>query len=388
MKLVTYTTLYPNSCQPRHGIFVENRLKNLLTLEEVESIVVAPVPWFPFKSKLFGAYSVYANIPKKEIRDGITIFHPRYLVIPKIGMIFTPFFMALSSYQCIKKLISSGYKFQVLDAHYFYPDGVAACILSKLFKKNFIVTARGTDINLIPKFNLPRKLILWAAFNAKKIITVCEALKKELINIGVEKDKIKVLRNGVDFNHFNIKISQEISRRKELKSKTILSVGHLINRKGHNYVIEALQYIEDCNLIVVGGGELEKQLKKLSYDLKLQDRVVFVGEVSHKKMPEYYNIADVLVLASDREGLANVLIESLACGTPVVAFNAWGASEVIKHEVAGRLVDRRDAISFAKEINYLLSNLPDRNAVRKYAEQFSWDVTTNGQFSILNEIVL
>ena len=385
IKLITFTTLYPNSSQPRHGVFVENRLRHLLMRQSIESIVIAPVPWFPFRYKIFGQYSVYADVPRYEKRHGIEIYHPRFLVVPKIGMLISPFLLALGALNTFRKIKSNGYQYQIIDAHYFYPDGVAACLISKWLSKELVITARGTDINLIPIYKLPRSLILWAGENAKSIITVCEALKDELINIGAKSNKITVLRNGVDLKHFQITAQNE--QENSASHKTLLSVGHLIERKGHHIVIEMLKSLPHCKLIIVGGGELENHLKNLTKKLDLVDRVTFVGEVQHKDMPAYFNSADALVLASDREGMANVLLEALACGTPVVAFDAWGAREVIKESVAGRLVKKREPEAFAKEIMHLFDNNSSREDVREYAEQFSWDYTTQGQLDIFKSIL-
>jgi glycosyltransferase involved in cell wall biosynthesis len=202
MKLLIYSTLYPNNVKNNNGVFVEQRLRKLLKLGHIDSRVVAPIPWFPFKSDRFGEYANFALVSHEEKRKNIKIFHPRYFLIPKIGMTIAPLLLALGTLPLLKKLIKEGFDFELIDAHYFYPDGVAAVLLGKLLKKPVIITARGTDINLIPNYFLPRKMILWAAKNSKANITVCQALKDKLIAIGAESHKIQVLRNGVDLGFF------------------------------------------------------------------------------------------------------------------------------------------------------------------------------------------
>ncbi len=104
MKILTVTTLYPNVVQHRHGIFIENRMRHLLgQYQNIQLKVVAPVPYFPFKHKIFGKYSKLTDVPYKEERFGIEIYHPRYLVIPKIGMHLTPYFL----YRSVKKTVSN-----------------------------------------------------------------------------------------------------------------------------------------------------------------------------------------------------------------------------------------------------------------------------------------
>jgi len=199
IKILTFSTLYPDSSRPRHGIFVETRLRHLIANGKVESKVVAPVPWFPVA---FGPYAKFAQVPKAEKRHNINIFRPRFPLIPKIGMSITPLLMAIFLYPVLKKIIKNGYDFDLIDAHYFYPDGVAAALLGKWLGKPLTITARGTDLNLIPEYTLPRKMIQWAGNQANALITVSSSLKKKLLELGTSEKKINILRNGVDLELF------------------------------------------------------------------------------------------------------------------------------------------------------------------------------------------
>jgi len=376
MNVLTVTTLYPNEKQFRHGVFIETRLRHLVQTGEIKARVVAPVPWFPFKGDLFKQYAVYADVPKFENRHGIDIYHPRYLVIPKVGMLLTPFFMAISLYFQIKQLNKQN-KIDLIDAHYFFPDGVAVTLVNRLLKIPFIISARGTDINLIPEYKIPRKMILWAAEQAQASVTVCKALKDSMIAMGTEEEKIHVYRNGVDLELFRLLDKQQCREKYQLNKKTLVSVGHLIERKGHHLVIEAMQSLPGYQLLIVGGGEEEKPLKALVKTLNLSKQVTFLGEKKQQDLTEIYNAADVMVLASSREGWANVLLESMACGTPVVATDIWGTPEVVQNSDAGVLV-KRTSEEIAEGVKVLFRNLPKREDTRKYAEQFSWDSTTQG----------
>lgn len=387
INILTFTTLYPNEAQPSHGVFVENRLRHLLVSGEVKCQVVAPVPWFPFAAKRFGSYAIFAKVPKYENRHSIPITHPRYPVIPKIGMTIAPLLLALASYQALKNSISNGYDFEIIDAHYFFPDGVAAILLGRWLKKPVVITARGTDVNLIPQYSLPRKMILWAAHEAAASITVCKALKDELAVLGADPTKITPLRNGVDLDMFSPPIDRDkLRERLNITRRTILSVGHLIQRKGHNLVIKALDILPDTCLLIAGIGPEEVALRALAAKLGFSDRVRFLGLVSHEELKQYYGAADITVLASDREGWANVLLESMACGTPVVATKIWGTPEVVADSVAGLLFEERTPQTIGQTIAALFVNLPDREATRKYAESFSWSATSQGQLKIFRQI--
>ncbi len=386
IKILTFSTLYPNKIRTRHGIFVETRLRYLINNNLVESRVVSPVPWFPFKWSFFGEYAKNSHIPRKDIQHNIQIDYPRFLLLPKIGMTLAPLFMALFSYRKIKA-IQQEYDFQIIDAHYFYPDGVAAIILGKWLKKPVTITARGTDLNLIPQYYLPRKMIQWAAKQANGMITVCQALKDVLVELGVPEEKVKALRNGVNLELFTPPQDIALLRKKlSLNGKCILSVGHLIERKGHHLIIEALQSCPEVKLYIAGDGEMQEKLETQVTQLQLQNRVVFLGALSQQELRNYYAGVDMLVLASSREGWANVLLESMACGTPVVATDVWGTPEVVAAPEAGVLVDR-SAEGISRGIKKLYSNYPDRKQTRLYAEKFSWDATTKGQEDLFKNIL-
>jgi glycosyltransferase involved in cell wall biosynthesis len=386
LRLLTFTTLYPNEAMPHHGIFVEQRLRQLLSRYPVTSRVVAPVPWFPLRSRVFGTYAAFAAVPKAERRHDISILHPRYPLLPRIGMSSAPLLMALAVYRTMKACLRDSTGFDVIDAHYFYPDGVAAALLGQWLAKPVTITARGTDVNLIPDYRLPCRWILWAAKRCSKIITVSDALRDRLTEIGVAANKIETLRNGVDLDLFRPRSDREELRRKlGMSGPTLLSVGHLIERKGHHIVIEALTALPGVNLVIVGSGPMQDKLAGLARKCNVHKRVTFAGILPQQELVKYYCAADALVLASSREGMANVLLEALACGTPVAATPYWGNPEVVADPRAGILTNGRTQHAIAEAVNELLQNAPDRAAVRQYAESMGWDRTSHGQLRIFGD---
>jgi teichuronic acid biosynthesis glycosyltransferase TuaC len=387
LSLLTFTTLYPNSANPSHGIFVETRLRHLLTSGDVESRVIAPVPWFPFRSPRFGAYAVHAAAPRQEERHGISIAHPRFVLVPKIGMIAAPYALARSAIAAARHLIAGGYDFDAIDSHYFYPDGVAAMMLGRALGKPVVITARGTDINLIPRYALPRRAILGAARQCAAIITVCAALKDAMIALGVDASKITVLRNGVDLKLFHPEDRATARASFGMTRFALASVGHLIARKGHDLVINALRAMPDTELFIAGSGPENTRLQTLARELGLSARVRFLGVLPQDRLRTLYEGADALVLASNREGWANVLLESMACGTPVVAADVWGTPEVVAAREAGVLMRERSPAGIAEAVRKLRGSLPSREATRRYAEKFSWDDTTRGQVELFARVV-
>jgi glycosyltransferase involved in cell wall biosynthesis len=386
IRILTFTTLYPSSARPHHGIFVEQRLRRVIETGKVCSSVIAPVPWFPLRSGFFGEYASFAGTPSCETRHGIEILHPRFPLIPRFGMSLAPFLLAARMLPYIKKWIRDGHDFDVLDAHYFYPDGVAAVWIAEKLNKPVVVTARGTDINLIPEYALPRKLILNAAQKSHAIVTVCQALKDQLVGMGAGPDKIHVLRNGVDLDLFKSVDRQRVREKLNLKGRILLSVGLLVERKGHHIAIAALKDLPDVCLIIAGDGEMRNELESLARSLGVMERVRFVGALAHEELKFYYSAADALVLASSREGMANVLLESLACGTPVIATALWGTPEVVATPEAGELMQERNAVSLVSAANRLFEREIDRAATRRYAENFSWDRTTAGQLDLFRSL--
>lgn len=391
MKVLTITTLFPFANNPKHGIFVETRLRHLQRYyPDVELRVIAPIPYFPSEHPVFGAYAEYAKAPAFEIRHGIPVYHPRYLVVPKMGMTLTPRTLAASIAKQIEKIVAEGYDFDLIDGHDFYPDGVAIANIAKQFNKPFTMTARGTDINLIPQFDKPKRQIQQVLQQSDHNIAVCEALRQEMISLGSAPQKVTTLRNGVDLDLFNYSDTDKQRRLRQkfslpLDRPVILSVGHLIERKGHHLVIEAVSRIPNVQLIVAGDGPDRKKLERLAANLDCADRVKFVGSLSQTELSNLYGAADLLVLASSREGWANVLLESMSCGTPVVATNIWGTPEVVQTENVGTLVER-NADDIRNGITAVLARSPERINIRKYAENFSWHPIAQAQYAIFSAI--
>ena len=389
LRVLLFSSLFPSSQRPIHGIFVETRLRELIKTGQVQAKVVAPVPWFPFKGERFGEYGLFAATPRLEQRNGLDVHHPRYVLPPKVGMNIAPYTMAIAALPIIKKLIADGFDFDLIDAHYYYPDGVAAGIIARKLGKPFVVTARGTDLNLIPQHPFPRRLILEAARRASASIGVCQALMDTLRDLGADPTKLHTLRNGVDLERF-VPEPRDAARQKlglPGTARFILSVGHLIERKGHYVAIDALPLLPgDVCLLIAGGGPDRAALQRQAEQLGVADRVRFVGVVPQTELKWWYSAADALALCSSREGWANVLLEAMACGTPVIATNIWGTPEVVSTPDAGLLMAERTGKGLADAWAGLLAHYPQREATRAHAQTFSWDATTQGQLALFRTI--
>ena len=387
IRLLTFTSLYPNAAQPGHGLFVEHRLRQLLRTHEVTGRVIAPVPWFPFKGQRFGQYGRFAAAPARAMRHGIAVEHPRYVVVPKLGTNIAPFLMAAGTARAVAAAAHSAGGFDLIDAHYFYPDGVAAALLGRRLGRPVVITARGSDVNLIAELRLPRRMITWAAREAGAVITVSAALKDRLVSLGVAHEKITVLRNGVDLELFRPLDHKEQRTRLGLRGRVLLSVGNLVELKGHHIAIDALGRMPDVTLIIAGEGPWRGRLEALSHRIGVADRVRFVGRLDQCALRAYYSAADALVLASSREGWPNVLLESMACGTCVMATAVGGIPEVVRAPEAGALLPERSAQALIAVNQRLAERPPSRAATRAFAERYGWEATTRGQIDLFRSIL-
>ena len=376
MKVLVFTTLYPNNIWPNHGVFIKERMAQFATLDGCEVKVVAPVPYFP--PIKFNWRWRFSQVAKYEVRDGIDVYHPRYYMMPKWGMIFYGVLMFLSVLRAVKRL-RNDFDFDLIDAHFVYPDGFAAVLLGKYFNKPVVVSARGSDINLFSTFPIIRRMLSYTLKKATRVIAVSQALKGAITNLRVPADKVFVVPNGVDMKKF-YPLPKE-SARSELnlpKKRIILSVGNLTANKGFDLLIRVFSRLvkdpsgDDLFLVIVGEGTMRRQLESLITSLRIDDKVKLVGAVPHERMHLWYNAADIFCLMSEREGLPNVLIEALACGVPAVATTVGGIPEIISSDQLGLLTGREES-EIADAIRAGLAKTWHAGAALEHIMTFSWE---------------
>jgi glycosyltransferase involved in cell wall biosynthesis len=302
-------------------------------------------------------------------------------------MTLAPFLMYRALKPHLARLIRETGGVDLIDAHYFYPDGVAAALLARDFGLPLVVTGRGTDLIVIPRFALPRRQLLWAISRASAMITVCEDLRQRLIALGAAPERVRVLRNGVDLVMFQPQ--DRVAARAELglDGPVLICVGGLIPRKGQEFAIGALPALPEATLLIVGEGPDRAKLGALAQSLGVAQRVRFLGRIAHDALPALYSAADIMLLPSSAEGWANVLLESMACGTPVVATRVGGSDEVVTDPAAGVLMRERSVAALAEGVRQILAAPPDRAATRLYAEKFDWQSTTDGQLALFSEVL-
>jgi len=387
VQILTFTTLYPSAVQPQHGIFVETRLRKLVDDGAVSARVVAPCPWFPFRSERLGRYAEFARIPPRETRQGLHVDHPRYPVLPKFGMSVAPLALFAAILPLLRHQIREGGDFDLIDAHYFYPDGVAAVLLGRALGRPVVVTARGSDLNILTGYLIPRRWIKWAARRADGLITVSSGLKQRLVELGIAAERVRVLRNGVDLTLFHPHDRDVARRALGFTRPTLVAVGNLVELKRHRLMVEALTRLPEFELAIVGEGPERSAIERAARDCDVAGRLRLLGRVPQHRLPEIYSAADLLLLVSTHEGWPNVLLESMACGTPVVVSDMHGIAEIVGAAEAGRVVGDITPGRLADVIRDISAAPPARAATRRYAEQFDWRSATEGQIALFHEVL-
>lgn len=386
VRILTFTTLYPNAAQPQHGIFVETRLRKLVDSGVVAARVVAPCPWFPLASPRYGRYAEFARIPRAETRHGLAIEHPRYPLPPRVGMSAAPLLLFAAVLRLLRGQMRAGADFDLIDAHFFYPDGVAAVMLGQALRRPVVVTARGSDLNIIPDHPVPRRWIRWAAGRAAGLVAVSSGLERRLVALGIAAERIRVLRNGVDLALFRSADRDRARRDLGFVRPTLLAVGNLVALKRHRLMIEALTLLPGVDLAIVGEGPERRAIERFARARGVCDRVRLFGRLSQGQLTDIYGAADLLLLVSTHEGWPNVLLESMACGTPAVVSPIGGIDDIVAAPEAGRILTEATPTTLADAVRDLLAHPPNRAATRRYAERFGWEATTRGQIALFREV--
>lgn len=397
MKILTFTTLYPNATMPLNAVFVRRRMEACARQHGHELTVIAPVPYFPrLPFPTAKAWDQFARVPLQESPWGYDIHHPRYLVTPKVGMRYYGRWMAAASMALARRLHARE-QFDLIDAHYVYPDGEAAVALGAALGLPVVLSSRGTDLNLYPTIAAVRPRIVDSLSRAAHLICVCDELRQVALGLGTPRNKVSVIGNGIDPVMFKPRDQAEARRELGLPARgtLLLSVGHLTERKGFHILIESLAQLSrepdpptgPLKLLIVGDGPQRAELTQLIDRLGLQERVLLAGAVAQDQLPPWYAASDFFLLASSREGWPNVLCEAQAMGLPIVASRAWGIPEIVRDASLGLLVDERSATAFASVLRQALSREWHRRAIATAGGQRTWPVVAREVDAVLRRAV-
>lgn len=378
-RIVVFSTLFPNAVQPAAGIFIRERMFRVA--KELPLIVVAPVPWFPLQGLIRAFRPHFRPLPPHcEIQDGIEVLHPRFFSVPGMLKSMDGLFLALSTFILMRRL-QHEHRFDIIDSHFAYPDGYAATRLGKWLGVPVTITLRGTEARHSNNPRL-RPLLMRALHNSARIFSVSDSLRRRAMSLGIPESKMRVVGNGVDTARFHPVPRSDARARLgiDVDAPVLISVGGLVERKGFHRVIECLPELRTrfpkLVYLIVGGacaeGNMRPQLEQQVAALGLQDTVRFLGTMPADKLKSPLCAADVFVLATRNEGWANVFLEAMACGLPVITTDVGGNAEVVCRDELGTLIPFGDRVALCDALTNALIQQWDRAAIVRYAEDNDW----------------
>jgi len=391
-RIVVLSTLFPHPGQPNAGVFIRERMFRVG--KRVPLVVVAPVPWFPFQSLLRLIKPHFRpDAPRVEVQQNVTVYHPRFLCVPGFLKNFDGLFMALGCYRTLQRL-KREFNFNLIDSHFAYPDGYAATWLGRWFKVPVTITLRGTEV---PQSKAGRAGHILTALNrASRVFSVAESLRRHVAELGADASNVVVVGNGVDTQKFTA--IDRMAARSQLgikpADKVLVSVGGLVERKGFHRVIPLLPELRkefpELKFLIVGGasaeGDWTLRLQDLARAQGVDDIVQFLGPMPSERLTVPLSAADVFVLATSNEGWANVFLEAMACGLPVITTDVGGNREVVSSSVVGNVVPFGDAQALKNALSTALAKSWDRAAIVRYAHDNEWEGrvdTLVHEFSVL-----
>lgn len=378
--IVVFSSLFPSPAQPNAGLFVRERMFRVGA--HVPLCVVAPTPWFPFQSLLRRWRPHFRPTPPAmHEQQGFHVWYPRFLSFPGLFKSLDGVFMALCAYPRLRQLRREG-RLDLIDAHFAYPDGYAATLLGHWLGVPVTITMRGTEERHARTPGLQDR-VRKALMGCQQVFSVSAALRQIALDMGVPASKVEVVGNGVDAHKFRPLDRQTSRDALGIPSgvPVLVSVGGLVERKGFHRVIDVLpelvQQHPDLQFLIVGGpsaegnnrAELEAQVARLG----LGGHVRFLGTRKPEDLSAVLSAADVFVLATRNEGWANVFLEAMACGLPVVTTDVGGNREVVCRPELGAVVPFGDAAALREALRHALAQAWDRQSIRQYAIDNAWD---------------
>lgn len=375
LRILSLSTVYPNPGEPGLGQFVRSRLQHMAPLADIT--VMAPVALLDYSR--MGHGSTRTRVPHLRQDEALEVRHPRWLYPPMGGV--------LNAFALFARLVWPVWRlrrqFDVIDAHFAHPEGIAAVLLSRLVKRPFTVTLRGNETMHASHFWRGR-MIRWTLRRAARVIAVSERLRQFAIEAGTPPQHAVTIPNGINTAVFHPRERQALRERFGMKPgvTAVVSAGYLIERKGHHRVVKAVAALRGKGLPVelwlVGGpgreGEYEKEIHREVEERKLGEAVHFAGHVVPAVLAEYMAACDIFCLASSREGWPNVVNEAQGCGTPVVAFDVGAIPEMLPSEDYGLVVPPGDDAALEAAIGRAISREWDRERIAARAKDRSWQV--------------
>jgi glycosyltransferase involved in cell wall biosynthesis len=381
MRVLVITKIFPNALEPLSSPFNRQQFAALGRLCEVE--VLATIPWFPL-ARAFARWSAagrLAEVPSHDRIDGLTVSHPRTLFVPRYGHAISA---ALYAASLLPEILKRRGQVDVVLGSWAYPDGAAAVVLAELLKVPCVVKLHGSDINVVAKLPGPRKNLQWALPRARRVVAVSRALGEEVIALGVPRERVAIVQNGVDAAIFHPRERAEARAQLGLPDgKWVVYVGRLERTKGVIDLLDAISRTPNLQLALVGDGAARAEVDAAA--AKIGARVKVLGARPLDEVPLWMAAADVVTLPSWNEGTPNVILEALACGRPVVATRVGGIPDLIDQSLLGELVPAHDAAALADSLQRVADRPHDAPAIAAQGARGGWDASARRLYEVLSD---
>jgi teichuronic acid biosynthesis glycosyltransferase TuaC len=385
MRVLVMTKIFPNAAEPLSAPFNRQQIAALGRRCAVE--VLAPIPWFP-GARLFSRWSAAGRlgaVPRTDRIDGLEVVHPRTPYLPRFGHVLSAALYGAALYPAVRRRRGA---FDVLLGTWAYPDGVAAVALGNAMGLPTVVKLHGSDMDVLSKRPALRRQLGWALPRAARVVAVSRALGEQAEALGVARDRIDIVTNGVDSALFHPR--DRAAARAELghagdTRRWILFVGRVEADKGMLELAPAFAKLATANpeatLIVVGDGKARAGMTETLRPFA--DRVVFAGARPFVEVPLWMAACDVLTLPSHHEGTPNVLLEALASGRRVVATRVGGIPDVVHRPELGTLVPVGDASALATALGEAVAQPYDGAAIAALGARGGWDDSAARLYDVL-----
>ena len=379
VRVLALSCLFPNAAQPNYGVFVLNRLKAVSRFCTIT--VVAPIHSYLLLGLTRAARMRDRAAPLREKIEGFDVHHPRFAIIPR----YLKWFDALSYWWAACKVVAGletreGLTFDVVDVHWTYPDIVAGFFIARNRGKKLLVTVRGKEAFYLGEHSLRRWMLGYFMRRADAIITLSDELKGLAVGLGVAPARVRTILNGVDRAAFHLRPMEECRRRLGLAPdrKLIISVGALVEGKGHHELVRIMAGLSPPNavdLCIIGGpgpgGDERRRLHRMISDLGLTN-VRLIGKVAHGELGDWYGAADLFCLATRSEGCPNVVLEALACGTPIVSTDVGAIRDLVVDGENGFVIGRDRLYELEEQVRKALDWSWDRARIAERMDEWGW----------------
>ena len=388
LRVLIVTNLFPNAADPLLAPF--NRQQFVALAERCRIVdVLATIPWYPGAGLLarWSSAGRLVSVPARETIAGLSVRHPRTLFVPRVGHGTWGPLYAASLAPLLPRYRGA---IDVVLASWAYPDGFAAVVLARMLGVPAVVKTHGSDIHHNARIPGPRRQLRWALPRAARVVAVSRGLADEVAALGVPRDRIALVLNGVDRELFRPR-DRDAARAAlglPVEARIVLHVGTLKASKGILDLIAAFEMLAahraDAHLVVAGDGELRARVDELAARVP---RMHVLGGRPLAEVPTLMAACDVLALASWNEGTPNVVMEALASGRRVVATDVGGVPDLLPDRALGDLVPPRDPAALAIALERALTTPYDAAAVAQHSSRDGWGASADALAGVLADAV-